>query len=1301
MNAHDRLRVRTLFARAADLPREERGAFLETHCGGDANLRAEVEDLLAYDARFGFADDDGGFLGSLTARAPEGPPTGASSPPRRPEPGLPSHVGRYRILRWRGEGGMGTVYEAEQDNPRRIVALKVVRPGLVSLDLVNRFKHEAQILARLHHPGIAQVYEAGMSEDGRPYFAMEFIRGMPLDEYGRSLDARACLELLAKVCDAVQHAHDKGVVHRDLKPGNILVEESGQPKILDFGVAHITAADLLTTWNQTQTGQLLGTLNYMSPEQLTAHPSGLDGRSDVYTLGVILFELLAHRLPYHLNQLPMHEVARAIEREEPTRLSSIDRRFRGDVDVIVAKTLEKDRARRYASAGALASDIRRHLRGETIQARPVRTAERYWRWARRNPTIAGLGAGLTAVLVLTTLASLFVANRMAQLAQNERKSRAAAQAETYRAVLSEAKALRAGHQPGWRDEALGDLARLAIMPMPGRDLSELRSEAAATLGTPDVRLAARVELPSEDLGSFAFDPDGRTLLTAGSQTGLEFWDVPGHRHLSSVEGLAVGESWFDKAVYLPDGQGLAVGTRDRGVVFTGTRGIPTTRAPITRGSSRPTKLAISADGRRIAVAWTDGIGITVHDTARGTLLDSFKDSPFALHPDGRWLARLEGSDIVLRPIASDEPPIVLGHHGGAQALAFSPDGSLLAGAFNDHTTVLWDVAKREQFGILRGHRERVLDVAFSPDGEWIATASLDYTARIWETRTGQIVSILPSSEAVRGVQWSPTGDYLATRTSSPREVFIHLVTGRHRVQRWLAGHRVELRCVAARPCVERFATSGYTELISWDLSLSRPSRVAMEPNPGAVTSLAYSPDGALLATASWPIGGSAPREVTIRDGDTGKVRGRISVPGIVWALAFDPTGGQLACGDNSGNVVVWDLATNRPVQRFATGSEVRSIVFLDHPRRLVTHGRDAVFLFNLESGERERKVELAGGAIGRLVVDRARSRLVVGFQSGAIGSLSLLDLTTGPRLEGAHEGNVECLALSPDGRLLATGGADHRVVLRDAMSFETLLDFPPWVGTPRDLTFDFKGRHLIIVGTNCDVDLWDLGALYDGLTSIGLAWDRPAPADVPELGLAPAGEHIRPAVPIIRRPDTADPAEFERARSRLRSGLAAFESDLWAEATRDLRQAREQLLTLIQAAPGHGLLASELGSTLVSLGSALRNEHRLAEALVTLQEARQLLEAIRQPSFQDRYNLARVYANLTAVVEPGSTPPSSTEREDMTDRAMESFRQSLAAGMTDFALIDRDHDLDPLRERPDFRALILDRGFPRDPFAGP
>ena len=248
----------------------------------------------------------------------------------------------------------------------------------------------------------------------------------------------------------------------------------------------------------------------------------------------------------------------------------------------------------------------------------------------------------------------------------------------------------------------------------------------------------------------------------------------------------------------------------------------------------------------------------------------------------------------------------------------------------------------------------------------------------------------------------------------------------------------------------------------------------------------------------------------IRDAKTGQVCGRLSGPEIVYALAFDRTGERLACGDVAGNVVVWDWATSRVVQQFVTRSEVWSIAFLDHPRRLVTHGKNAVLLYDLESGQPERKVDLAGGEIRVLAADRARSRLVVGSRSGMIGSLSLPDFTPGTRLEHAHEGSVTCLALCPDGRLLATGGADRRVVLRDAKSLETLLRYPLWTGNVRDLTFDRTGRRLIIVGSDCDVDLWDLGAASrgpdGGRSGLGPARGRRRPRIGPDTrGRAPPG----------------------------------------------------------------------------------------------------------------------------------------------------------------------------------------------------
>src|SRR5215831_8724338 len=290
-----------------------------------------------------------------------------------PARSLPPSVGRYRILQLVGEGGMGVVYEAEQEHPRRIVALKVMKPGIAGPEQVRRFEHESRVLGRLQHPGIAQIYEAGTADAGfgpQHYFAMEFIRGQSLREYAQALhlNVRQRLELMIKICDAVHHAHQRGVIHRDLKPGNILVDASGQPKILDFGVARSTDSDAHAT-RQTDLGHLVGTLAYMSPEQVLGDPLELDTRSDVYALGVILYELLAGRLPYTVSRnLP--EAVQTIREEEPAPLSSIVRNYRGDIETIVAKALEKDKARRYASAAGLAADIRRYLTDEPIVARP-------------------------------------------------------------------------------------------------------------------------------------------------------------------------------------------------------------------------------------------------------------------------------------------------------------------------------------------------------------------------------------------------------------------------------------------------------------------------------------------------------------------------------------------------------------------------------------------------------------------------------------------------------------------------------------------------------------------------------------------------------------------------------------------------------------------------------------------------------------------------------------------------------------------------------------------------------------------
>ena len=352
-------------------------------------------------------------------------------------------IGRYKVVRVLGEGGMGTVFLAEQDKPTRLVALKIIRAGVASANLLRRFDHEAQVLGRLQHPGIAQIYEAGTADTGegaQPYFVMEYVRGRSLMDYAQAshLGTRQRLDLLAKICDAVQHAHQKGIIHRDLKPANILVTEEGQPKILDFGVARATDADIQATTIQTDVGQLVGTIPYMSPEQAGGDVTELDTRSDVYALGVLGYELLAGRLPYDLSKKMIHEAVRVIREDDPTPLSSIDRVFRGDVETIIAKALQKERIQRYQNASDLGSDIRRYLSDQPIVARPASVGYQLRKFAKRNKALV---AGVAAVFIV--LSGGIVTTSVALARESEQRSLAEQrqqQAEAARDAESEARA---------------------------------------------------------------------------------------------------------------------------------------------------------------------------------------------------------------------------------------------------------------------------------------------------------------------------------------------------------------------------------------------------------------------------------------------------------------------------------------------------------------------------------------------------------------------------------------------------------------------------------------------------------------------------------------------------------------------------------------------------------------------------------------------------------------------------------------------------------------------------------------------
>lgn len=478
------IRAETIFHDLVGLARESRAAQLDKHCEGDHQLRLLVERLLA--------SDDSGMGGFL--QVPLLFPIN-DLPPKEASKG-PTTIGDYEIIRCIGEGGMGVVYEARQANPRRKVALKVLRSLLPSSETLSRFRHEAHILAQLRHPGIAHIYEAAVAQVCRaggvqaeqPFFAMELVEGLPLRKYveNQKLDIRQRLELMTLVCDAVQHAHEKGVIHRDLKSENILIEASGRPRILDFGVARLVGSDDEPRTLATRGGGIVGTLAYMSPEQVGGDSTQVDTRSDVYSLGVILYDLLTGRLPHNLSGLALVDAAKCIRDVEPPPPSTYNARLRGEVDWIVIKCIEKDRSRRYHSAIALAEDIQRHLGDEPVLAGAPTRRYRFQKLVRRNRGVVAAGVAIFAILVIAVIGIGYglIQTRVQRDIAHQARADAEREGKTAQAVTSFLTRDLLGSidqnlPPADRDEKISDVLTRAEAKMDsGALIDEPKTEAA-------------------------------------------------------------------------------------------------------------------------------------------------------------------------------------------------------------------------------------------------------------------------------------------------------------------------------------------------------------------------------------------------------------------------------------------------------------------------------------------------------------------------------------------------------------------------------------------------------------------------------------------------------------------------------------------------------------------------------------------------------------------------------------------------------------------------------------------------------
>jgi len=1098
-------------------------------------MAEEIRDWFPALVEFEQADAD--------ARRDGSPPPPADSPHLR-------QIGGYRIVREIGRGGMGVVYEAEQVSLGRRVALKILPGHLIgNRRMLERFRREAKAAARLHHTNIVPVFEVGRDRDVC-FYVMQLIQGQGLElvidelrrrlhEPGRKANAhgpaglegpeaaaplsqarvaamrsvrqrrelgqmaesllsgcrvteglcsptsdppadigleeterseseatagrvpggargddrlpahpaadrsssavlpggthvsevdtsgrrhpyfRSVAQIGRQAAQGLAYAHARGIVHRDIKPSNLLLDTAGVVWITDFGLAKADEDGL------TAPGDTFGTLRYMAPERFRG--AG-DARADIYALGLTLYELLTLKPAYETSD--RLEMIERVKNEEPARPRTVDARIPRDLETIVLKAIDKDLTRRYATAEAMAEDLRRFLDDEPIRARQVSAAERYWRWARRNPAIAVLGGALTGVLMLVTAGSLLVAQRfrtqaatqstLAEARETERKAADAARAQEAAANAS----LRAKEDElrrtvyatrsnlalaAWEANNVGLMRGLLdlMRPAPGqpdlrgwewRYLWRLGDEARLTLRGQD-------RVPFDDV---VFSPDGQTLAGLEVTGRIHLWDRRTGESRQTIQHSGPAQAG-----------GLAGGIH---------------------------ALAFSRDGSRLAGPGPEN-SLALYDVATGQPALRFEGPPGAVmklawSPDGRTLVAAISAHVMRVWDARDGHlihKVFGGHNGPVAAVAFSPDGRTLASARFDRTVKLWDPdAPARPRAVLRGHTDEVRALAFSPDGRRIGTAGLDRSVRVWDAASG----------ATLGVMW---------------------------------GHNGAVTSLAFLPDGAKIVTGSTDETVRiWDAATGQELR-CFKGQSGEVVAVALSPDGRDVASASGR-GGNSTNGMTVRLWDAaGPLRPRtlqspsvLAYGGIVYCLAFSPDGRRLASGHEDHALRVWELPSDRPPRVLKGHSQsIKCVAFSPDGRTLASGDDDgAVRLWDVDTGEPRLTFTGHTGALRALVfTPDGRTILSAGYDH----TIQAWDPATGAVryvLRG-HSDSVHDLAFSPDGRTLASASFDKTCILWDFPSRQPRLTLRGHTDRVNKAIFSPDGRTVATASDDRTVRLWD------------------------------------------------------------------------------------------------------------------------------------------------------------------------------------------------------------------------------------
>jgi WD40 repeat protein/serine/threonine protein kinase len=788
--------LRALFAEALEiLDAEERARFLARSCGTDLALRKEIEELLIADAKAAPAFLPGPAPRTDAQRVPDAGAHGLeeklslnSAAPLSED--KVERVGRYRLLEQIGEGGCGVIYLAQQDEPvRRQVAIKVIKLGMDTKQVVARFEGERQALALMDHPNIARALDAGATETGRPYFVMELVRGTKITDYSEhhGLSTRERLELFIQVCQAVQHAHQKGVIHRDLKPSNILVtvqDGVAVPKVIDFGIAKATEGRLTDNTIFTAAEQFLGTPAYMSPEQAATSTLDIDTRSDIYSLGVLLYELLTGTTPFDTQALlavGLDELRRTIREKEPlrpsTRLSQIQgertrragladpskspaprSRIDRDLDCIVLRCLQKDRNRRYETANSLASDLKRYLKNEPVIARPPSRLYEFQKTVRRHKTGFTAVAAMMVLLAAAALVSTSEALRARRAEWEQNRLAMAARRESYaRAMLLGYESLEA-RDYGLVRELLAQTRASAVeeeQTRTGRRLTawewrhlsyETRDEAASVL-------AER----TYGVESMAISPNGEWLAAGDAAGQVAVW---------ALLAKAPPRQWqvgaeVEYLTFSPDGGRLAVASID-GTVRTLANPSGTLISEF-HEPSRILDLRFSSDGQRLASCSEETFSV-VNIQTKIREQSAHQDAAWAaaISPDFQLIARaVRPEGLLFCRNGTNLLTELVGTRLNSRAHRISPDGRWLATVRADYSIEIWSLDRLKPERTLRNHIKAPNVVAWSLDSRLLASAGEDQIICVWEVETGRLLRSLQGHEdRVDGLAFSPDNHFL-------------------------------------------------------------------------------------------------------------------------------------------------------------------------------------------------------------------------------------------------------------------------------------------------------------------------------------------------------------------------------------------------------------------------------------------------------------------------------------------------------------------------------------------------------------